>query len=1533
MPDYPKPSCTNIDFSNVPSLLAMPFKQICGPLPPIFYTKNPETYFGFSAACKGPYEAGYFIINGLDSGKILEDGFDGTQRAAPPGVDHAGTYTVNDYIIRVEEAIVIPGTYQTTMLPGETRFAGYGHPAIIQKIYLNTTDPSLEIDKLPPQGIETVNALLASAKEPNAVWIASPLSIDITKPATVTVDSDIDSDVVTINLQLDLNGVQTVQIQARKLEAGCIAAGTKGFATFQSDAVTDCLGENSPRPVWLFIPQTVAPVVVTNTAVVEKDATHDFIIYGSNPQQIKNARAVSRFNCPDQLGLMFLDGCEWVALPTEQFAPNVSLRAVLAENSNTDVAVATYKLAGSDTEVTAAVARGDVVDAQCFINCLPKGTPGLIITSPADNCSSTLAQFYPFNVINTLVVKARQDLSGVTEGDFEIFNGNDASFACPESAPGFPYVVVTARIPAGTVMCNGDLGILSLGNDCNFIVTPILTPDVVGLFPAITLTDTTGPTVDANIFTYNKVTQAEAVTAVIATRGDIGQINESGDCVTPFLPAGTKGLIKALIGCNKVTTYIFYPTEKTSFFVGSLSGQAIGFKDDCVSMESVPDSICNKESGVEAGFARDNVRLLDDMLCKDNQALVYRDPDSVTCSEWVAQPLPTANSSNFATNYTKTYSAIANEDKPNCNDSLAIKILYYNKDLGGWIAPKCTAPDNSGVVCSGCVAKGTPGIYTITVDSGKARLQLMRDLLRAYDVELPENYSEQNVKDALTALANTGIYPMCEDFVHKDTLESLDGVCGTFTPIASRRVATAIAKENYRTPGTVQLQLIDVIDPETRQGVVVDVLISNPVEAGQVLLIRLNDDCTWEAINPAANNIIIVDTDACLVEDNGTDITVVPSKDIAHPVYDIRKGQQITVPVTNGTFNKFPDDLCIPKHCGGTALFNTENGEWYYVPPAQVLTVSTFVVQAKTVSCNQTFTTNVDGQEVETVEVEYEIASNTGVPQLVTELVECGTRMIPVGTPGQLQKILKTLCTGEKIPTSFFIPSLKGLVPVVARENVDRGQVKDFLIDQDIYGPIPTGASTTVRCKAEDDFCLGDHGIASPLDCNWVARRSDVDTRINISQGRILAVIDSQDTSGGDNTPTSLVSSFCKLFTKLDIQDANMNINPMSPDKLVKIGNKVSVNLFLRDKDCVDSTKSVPNVIEAYAMAPATIDSNCLVWQVRVDCQYYWLCAPIQTFPTLTTVVEFPRACQEGTDCCGYSVDSGFKNPMGGGGTQVCFNSMRYSAGAGSSGIAVMTPAGLNAFRWVAFPIPPMDIFVKVCWGVTVPTVTFKDLEKEYYPAILVDSSGEPTTDPPTKVGVRMDQIRPTRIGNKALYKVVVESEPVRPNSGSLNRFDKYYKLIEDAKAGAYPDAYRDGLTVPNAPSESYVVGTAIDKKKNKIVITDMNVNKTDPNDPLNDCKKISLSFVTNFNWSTAALTTWAWGSVLKVVGQEDDNNLAAHVIGPYGGLVRLESQPITDQDVLTQIINGDTGTFLVWKHLDTESTYAEIVQKEVFPV
>lgn len=1526
---YPKPTCTNIDFSQVPNLTELPFKNPCGPLPPVFNARSPETYYGFAAACTGAYKDGYFVINTLDSGKVLEGGFDGTQKSAPIGINHAGTYTVNDYVIRVEHALVIPGSYETSMQPADKGFIGYGQPALIQKIYLNSVDPMIEINKLPADAIPIALELLQNSKEPDALWIASPLPINITKPATVVEISDRTKDSVKIALQLDMIGEQTVEIYARKTGESCLAVGTRGLATLQSDLITECVGDNVATPAWLFLPLDAAQsILVKNTATVEQNEVAQFNVFSGDETSTvqQEARALSKFNCPGQLGIAFLQECEWVAVPYNTIQLTASVRAVTTDKSSNNLVRIKYVLAGETEEKETLVLRGDVAEGQDYITCLPSGTPGLVMSSPGDNCEGDITRFYPFNVVNTLLVKAKDNYENVTEGLFEIYNGEDAAFICPDSAEGFPYCEIPASLPANTIMCAGDLGILSLGNDCNFTVNPLAQAELLSVFPAITKEDTSTNVVPVDLYRYNKVTDVEDVEAVVANRGDLDQINDGSTCVVPFLPKGTKGLVKVFASCANGKKYVFYPMEKTSFFIGSLSGECgIGFKDECLAFTAVSDSVCNTESAVDAGFARTQVRLLDDMLCSNAKALVYRDTENGTCSEWVARPLLNVNALNFAAKITKTFNAIANEDKPNCTTGDKISILYYNKNIGGWKAPVCNGTDKVDAVCNGCVPKGTAGIYTVTIDSGKAKLQRIRDMLKSYGIDLAPNATEEDVRAALKQLACAGVYPMCEDFVHEDTDGSDDELCGVFTPLAAQPLTTAIAKDNYSTPGeVVELELLNVVDPLTGHGVKVNVKINFPIESGQVLLIKINNDCSWETINPEAKDIVVVDANACLRADNATEIEVVPNRDIANQTYTIRVGQKIVVPLTNSDFNKFPDDLCVPKHCGGTALFNRATSEWYYLPPAQVLNVSTYIVSAKAKTCNKEPVVNESGDKVDTIDVEYEIVNGEGQTELVVETVECAIRMIPAGTPGQLQKTIKTLCTGEKIPKAFFLPFIRGSIPIVATENVARGEKKNFNIDQNIYGELPTGMAPVILVRAKDDFCVGDTGIAVIEDCDWAGTRNNVGTRITISQGKITGILTATSTENGDETPTSTVDEFCKLFTKLENHDPNTNSGTLSPDNIVKIGQKISVSLYLRDKDCVDNSNSIPDVIEAYALAPSFIGENCLVWPVRINCTNYWLAAPIQTYPTITTIVTFDQPCLQNTDCCGASIDAQFKNPFGGPGRRICFNSIGFGVSAGSNAIASLTPVS-NGFRWVALPMPPLEIYAKVCWGVDQAVVVNNDLPNKYYPAILVDSSGQPTTDPPTKVGVRMGGIRPTRVGNKAVYKVRKDNSKVSTNQGNNPNFDEYYFLEEDAKSGMYPHGYKEGEVVQNAPSKEYVVGAPIDRKKNYLRVDALE----------DDCEKMGLCFITNFYWSTDGQCNWLWGKVSQILGQEteevDAKYLAAHEVLPYGSLVQLNSTPITDPQLIGDILAGNVKTVAIWAHPDSGSTYAEKIEKEIF--
>ena len=480
MPDsqqYPKPVCADVDFSPINPIQELPFRQLCGPLPPIFNPKNPETYFGFSTSCVDIYNPGYFIINGMDSGRVLAGGFDGTQKLAPVGINKTGTQSINGYLVRVEQAVALPSWYETGTHTQSSGFCGYGQPAIIQKVYLNSVDPESEINQFPPEYRDQVLDLMRSSKEPDCLWIAMPIQMSLLKPAKVVNNSLAGDPTVTIDLQLDYNGGHTVQIVARKQSPeDCLPAGTRGLASYQTDVENCCVEAN--LPVWTFISLEInKAILVRSQGPVAEGETAEFNVVSSDESNAgtQTATAIARFACPNQLGIAVLQNCAWTVAPYSTGSIAVSTRAVVTECSNT--ALARVKYSFGEIEQEQYVLRADVVmDTPCVVAGLPVGTPGIIIeTQGGESCegdTGTSLKFTPFNTLGSVIVEAEHDIHGASVGQFK-FHSATGIPDCPDGSDGFPFAHVTAELPPDTIMCAGDLGLLQVGPDCRLIVTPL----------------------------------------------------------------------------------------------------------------------------------------------------------------------------------------------------------------------------------------------------------------------------------------------------------------------------------------------------------------------------------------------------------------------------------------------------------------------------------------------------------------------------------------------------------------------------------------------------------------------------------------------------------------------------------------------------------------------------------------------------------------------------------------------------------------------------------------------------------------------------------------------------------------------------------------------------------------------------------------------------------------------------------------------------------------------------------------------------
>lgn len=1564
---YKKPTCTNINFGQVPDLTKLPFKTICDPVPPLFNEKNPETYFGFATSCVESYGAGTFLINGLDSGKVFEGVFTGKQMIDGEGLS-PGVYTFDGKIVRVERALAIPGSYQTAAAVPNATFIAKGHPAIIQKIYLNSVDPTLELNSLPASAIPTATDLVRNGKEPNTIWIASPLSINITKPATVLDKSDTNTDFVSVRIQLDNSGAATFDIDAIKSTSECYPAGTRGFCILQSSDITDCVDN---RPIWTFIPLDLnqALLVSNQETAVPAGTEADFVVgTGTNEgvHRLQRAKAIQEFKCPHQLGIAFLQDCEWVAVPYAVEQLNANLRAISTECSLTNVIK--VKTAGQPDASAQTVLRGDVVEGNDQIQAIPAGTPGLLLSTPEENCGTSLVKFFPFPVIGTVVVQALTDLAASdTSGKFAIYDG---------LAPGDPNSPdnLNALVAADSGMCRGDLAILNVGDNCNLYVTPVNKATTERVIPAIVTEETSSKDVKLRIYEYDPGTGDLVQKDIDAIRADITEINANttADCVKPFLPVGTKGIVRVIRSCSGDGQRLFYPTEKTSFFVG-VPAEKVAFKDDPTEFVSAPDSSCNIDAGIKTGFAI-VATPTKDVLCPGTKSIVYFDEQ---LGEWVATPM--SEDLPIVSLQTRTYRARA-LGTLECGGNVDIEFL----NEGVWNKAKCPTK----ATCEGCVPEGSYGTYRVTFSSETLTLKKLREAILPY-ANLPalNVITWNDIKTALKALANDDVFPGCELKVERDDADTLNCPSDSeFIPNPTF-IAQGISQDAYHVGSTGKAQLINW-SSDGEKGTTVDFSVEHETAKDEHLLLiydKVGSACKWKQISAAIEGLIVVDTNACLNKDNGSDlkIRVTPVVNLPSAKWSIKKGVNITVDIDSFSLDFLSnEDICIPEHCGGTALFDVAADKWYYTPSIEAATITTVSTPAEVTRCNGTS---------EFVEVAFVTTDKTGVKQNTTDSFQTSQFNIPKGTPGVIRKYIKKLCSFETALKAEFVPSTISTIPVYADVAIDKGKEHKFVVDRaSNYGAPPaavnnaqpsiyenpqilTGSlidtSDMLLATADDDFCPGDKGLAVQDGCVWKVTRTTVRERTMFHSGSIISVTDQQNVTNAPNAlPTQIDSMIfgqkCRTFTDFDpvAEEADniSNIHRGADQKFILPGQKVRIDPSIKEKVCdttIPQDAKYPDhntPIEAYSLATGYVGDQCMYWNVRINCTEYWLCMPMQSTQTLITIVEqqnkvTPDDCASCGDGHLKSIDRDFLNPITG--TKdiyVSCGKYRSTANKGDRFIAALSKSrsgggswntnGLK-LNWSLMELPPINLYAHVCWHVEDQDPGSETFNTRYHKATLCDVTGELIRDEngdPQIIGVRLSKVLPTKIGTNAIYLIKEEQEVA--NSIVPDHVHRFFELVEDSKRGVVPDAYRAGVIAQNAPSPTtppagvlpipdrrHIIGKPIDKSKAYIDV-DLKMNNT----AADECPQQRLCFVANENWGTEpAEANWKWGRVLAVIGEDNPTKpIAAHEIGPYSGIIQLQMQPDITGDTIVDLTAG-ARLYAVWKEtiMGENVTYAELLK------
>lgn len=1551
MPDisqYPEETCTTIDFGEVPNLNVLPFKSICSPVPPLFNEEQPETYFGFATSCVDTYGAGYFIINGLDSGKVLEGALTGVQEVGLD-INKAGVYIHNGKLIRVEKAMAIPGMYQTSAFPANSTFLGAGHPAIIQKIYLNNTDPTLEISQLPPDAQATAEDLASSAKDLNTIWIASPLTITIVKPAKVVTKSDINED--TVEVDIAVGEAATLSLRTRKATNVCLPAGTTGIAILQT---ADTAGCSDGTPLWGFIPTTLErTAVVKAVAPTPKGNEGDFVVVSSTGVEGATAEHITavagaNFDCEGQLGLVTLQDCVFTAIPYGQNL-TINTQAQVSECANGQLVKITV---GENPEVVTAI-RGDYI-AGADTQTLPVGTPGLLLTesNTADSCAGPVVKFFPSTSTGTTVVAIREDYNGEnTTSEFQLNQGALLELGAQGA--------IQAMIePPGSVMCRGDLGVMFLKNDCTLYVTPIAQSSSE-MIPAVTTTDSSGITANLLKFVPNIDTNELGAVAAVVPRGDIDQNNfvAGGDCVIPFLPKGTKGFIRQTKVCGQDTKELFYPTDIEPFFVG-VPKNCLAFAGQPTLFTAVPDSLCNIAAGVDVSKTVE-AEALGDILCCDDKALVYYDASS---NSWKASPL-----SNSIIGGTQVFSYPARlvEDLSPPTDKARIEIRTQD----GWLLVDCPVS-----VEPQCLVSGSTGTYQVIVSGETVWLSLMKSLIAPYRA-LPalKDLTRNDIYAALTSLANEGIYPACGAKIDNTPIsECLSaGDTSEFIPDPTF-MSRGIAQDAAAAGAMVEVRLYQT--SSAFSDTVIRAKLIHPVEKGGEVTVRYEEDgeggCAWMQLPLGIpSGIFIVDTNACLLKDTKSgpiDIKVTPRYNI--PVKSgppIKAGEEMTVRISDeNSLLKFliDNNVCVPAHCGGTAIYNHDDEEWSYLPPPEVTSVSTSLIPAEVVQCNDT----------NLVTVIYEGKAPNGDTISITEAVNTGQLSIPVGTPGNIQILNKKLCDGETATERIFLPIPLTPIPIIADVPVGKGAQHEFPVNREKGAAAPAAArpavtrgiytgsiispSDRIMAVSGDDFCEGDTGVATPDGCLWKVSKDSISDRVDMRSGVILSKVGQENITNTDQLPTQIDAMIfgqkCRVFTNHQpIEDPVQKYGGSTGNNtMVMPGQKVVVRLTVQDKECAPVVSggytNHVNDIEAYAMAPTIEGNNCMVWKVRINCQYYWLCMPMQTMATVVTVVTHDNYIDP-SDCSGtpygksHSISTGnFVNPLTGNrSVSVPCNEYTQIARPGDRFVAAMSHIN-GVVSWNISPLPGFKLYAAVCWNVKPVDVANVEekFHKRYHLGVLLDATGKPITDSfgdPTIIGVRIgDQVLPTKVGDKALY-VVQEEEKVygAEDPDSDRRPSRWFVLAEDAVSGQIPYGYKQGEKAQNAPSPAelpetpamtplpdrcFMIGAPIDRGNAPITVDVYRNNTADVT-----CPKQQLVFVLNENWSTVSTAAnWKWGKVNRVVGRDRNDNLAisAHEVVPFNSQLMIAKVPeIKNQETYDAILAGTRNNGLIFSGVNPD--------------